>query len=147
MPSLAVLVILSALAFGVHAHTDEYFDQRPTPHGGQVRMAGPVHLELVVANKQITLYVTDHADNLVDTANGSAKVIIRSGKKNRYVVVLRPAGENALRGGGEFTLGKSNDVSVLIALPEHEPQRAQFKIGRDGKPMAMRNSRKGYSDH
>jgi hypothetical protein len=62
-------------------------------------------------------------------------------------VVLRPAGENVLQGTGEFTLGKSNDVSVLVALPEHEPQRAQFRIGRDGKPMPTRKSRKGHGDH
>jgi len=147
MPSLAVLLILGALAFRVHAHSDEYFDQRSTPHGGQVRMAGPVHLELVVVHQQVTLYVTDHADNLVRTANGSAKVIIRSGKKNRYVLVLRSAGENVLQGSGEFTLGKRNDVSVLVALPEREPQRAQFRIGRDGKPMPTRKSRKGHTDH
>jgi hypothetical protein len=147
MPSLAVLLLLRALASSVHAHTDEYFDQRPTPHGGQVRMAGPIHLELVVAHQQVTVYVTDHGDNLVPTAKGSAKVIIRSGKRNRYVLVLRPAGENVLRGTGEFKLGKSNDVSVLVALPEHEPQRAQFRIGPDGNPMSTRKNRKGHGDH
>jgi hypothetical protein len=118
------------------AHTDEYFDQMRTPHGGQVRMAGPYHLELVVAGAEVTLYVNDHADNPIATADGSAKVIIRWSKRNRYVVVLAPAGENVLRGTGEFKLGKANEVSVLVALPGREPQRAKFRIDGNGKPLA-----------
>ncbi len=118
------------------AHTDEYFDQMRTPHGGQVRMAGPYHLELVVTGAEVTLYVNDHADNPIATADGSAKVIIRWGKRNRYVVVLAPAGENLLRGTGEFKLGKANDISVLLALPGRDPQRAKFRIDRNGKPLA-----------
>jgi hypothetical protein len=118
------------------AHTDEYFDTMRTPHGGQVRMAGPYHLELVVAGTEVTLYVSDHADNPIATADGSAKVILRWSKRNRYVVVLAPAGENVLRGTGEFKLGKANDVSVLVALPGRDPQRAQFRIDRNGKPLA-----------
>jgi len=117
------------------AHTDEYFDKMRTPHGGQVRMAGPYHLELVVAGAEVKLYVNDHADNPIATAEGSAKVIIRWSKRNRYVVVLAPAGENLLRGTGEFKLGQANDVSVLLALPGKDPQRAQFRVDRNGKPL------------
>ena len=102
-----------------HAHTDAYFDQVATPHGGQIRMAGPYHLELVVAGELVTLYVTDHSDQPIDTAGGSAKVIITSGKKKRYVVILSPAGDNKLSGSGEFKLSKSSAVSVLIAFPDH----------------------------
>jgi hypothetical protein len=117
------------------AHTDEYFDAMQTPHGGQVRMAGPYHLELVVGPREVLLYVSDHGDDPIATAEGSAKVIIRSGRRNRYVVVLMPAGDNLLRGNGEFKLGKANDVSVLLALPGKDPQRAQFRVDRNGKPL------------
>lgn len=145
--SLAVLLLLAALSPRVHAHNDEYFDSRPAPHGGQVRMAGPVHLELVVRGDEVTLYMTDHADKPVSTDNGSAKVIIRASKKNRFVVVLRPAGDNVLRGAGEFKLGKRNDVTVLVTLPGQDAQRAQFKIGKDGKPIAVAKRRTGSARH
>ena len=144
---LAVLLLLAALSPRIHAHSDEYFDSRPAPHGGQVRMAGPVHLELVVRGGDVTVYMTDHADNPVSTDNGSAKVIIRASKKNRFVAVLRPAGGNVLRGAGEFKLAKRNDVTVLVTLPGQDAQRAQFKIGKDGKPIPMAKRRAGSARH
>ena len=130
--ALAVLVLLicSASAF---AHGDEYFDTHPTPHGGQMRMAGPYHLELLTGKSMVTLYVTDHAGANVETTGGSAKVIITSGKKKRYVVVLSSAGDNVLKGEGEFQLGKASTASVLVALPGQEPQRANFNLSQHGK--------------
>jgi len=122
------ILLLGFWSAPVRAHSDEYFAMHPTPHGGQMRMAGPYHLELLVSKDVLTLYVTDHSGNNVDTTGGSAKVIITSGKKKRYVVILSAAGDNALRGGGEFKLGKSNTASVLVALPGQEPQRAKFTL-------------------
>jgi hypothetical protein len=144
---LTVLLLLATLSPRVQAHGDEYFDSRPAPHGGQVRMAGPIHLELVVRSGDVTVYITDHADNPVSTDNGSAKVIIRASKKNRFVVVLRPAGDNVLQGAGEFKLSKRNDVTVLVTLPGQDAQRAQFKIGKDGKPIATAKRRAGNARH
>ena len=138
---LVTVLLLAALCGSARAHTEEYFDNMQTAHGGQVRMAGPYHLELVVRGQEVTLYINDHADNPIATADGSAKMIIRSGRRNRAVVVLMPIGDNILRGKGEFRLGKSNDVSVLVALPGADPQRAQFRIDRNGKPLPKRKSK------
>jgi len=142
-----VLLLLAGLSAGVYAHSDEFFENRPTPHGGQVRMSGPVHLELVVSGDVATVYLTDHADKIVNTDNGSAKVIIRPGKKNRFVVVLRPAGDNVLRGAGDFKLGKRNDVTVLVTLPGQDSRRAQFRIGKDGRPVATPKRQAGSTRH
>jgi hypothetical protein len=135
MKLLFIAGILCAVlcAASAGAHTNAYFDKIATPHGGQIRMAGPYHLELVAAGELITLYVTDHSDQPIDTAGGSAKVIITSGKKKRYVVILSPAGDNKLSGSGEFKLSKSSAVSVLIAFPDQEPQRASFTLRAAGK--------------
>ena len=63
--SMATVLMSAALVVSVpaSAHTEEHFDSHATPHGGQMRMAGPYHLELVSKEKEIVLYVTDHADN------------------------------------------------------------------------------------
>jgi len=137
---LAPLLLLALWCGSACAHTDEYFDQLQTAHGGQVRMAGPYHLELVVHGPEVTLYLTDHAGDPIASVDGSAKVIIRSGRRNRAVVVLMPAGDNLLRGSAKFKLGKTNDVSVLVALPGVDPQRAQFRLDRNGKPLPKRKS-------
>jgi len=62
-----------ALAQPVGAHTDDYLDTIATPHGGQLRMAGPYHLELVAKDKELILYVTDHGDNPIRTDAGWAR--------------------------------------------------------------------------
>ena len=86
------LLFIAGMLFAVlwsastHAHTDAYFDKVATPHGGQIRMAGPYHLELVVGAELVTLYVTDHSDQPIDTTGGSAKVIITSGKKKLSLI-------------------------------------------------------------
>lgn len=118
------------------AHADEYFDKMGTRHGGQIRMAGPYHLELVVRHEELTVYVTDHGDNPIDTTGGSAKAIITTGKK-RYVVVLTPGGDNVLKGNGEFKLGKSNTISLMVVLPDGDPQRAKFTI----KPASSKKAK------
>ncbi len=127
------MLLATLCSASARAHTDAYFDQTAAPHGGQIRMAGPYHLELVVAGDIVTLYVTDHSDQPIDTAGGSAKVIITSGKKKRYVVILSPAGGNKLRGGGEFKLSKASAISVLVAFPDQDPQRAKFTLKASGK--------------
>ena len=53
----APLIILQP----IWAHTDESLDAMSSPHGGQVRAAGPYHLELVAKDGELVLHVTDHA--------------------------------------------------------------------------------------
>jgi len=131
-------LIWPAVAF---AHTDESFNKNPGPHRGQMRMAGPYHLELVAGKDELTLYVSDHANVAIESAGGSAKAILTSGKK-RYVIVLMPAGENVLKGGGDFKLTKSTNVSMLIKLPAGEPQRAQFTLKGTGKSSSKKSKKK-----
>jgi hypothetical protein len=131
-------LIWPAVAF---AHTDEALNKNPGPHGGQTRMAGPYHLELVAGKDELTLYVSDHANVAIESAGGSAKAILTSGKK-RYVIVLMPAGENVLKGSGEFKLTRSTNVSMLIKLPAGEPQRAQFTLKGTGKTSSKKTKKK-----
>ncbi|TFH08778.1 MAG: hypothetical protein E4H07_07215, partial [Nitrosomonadales bacterium] len=62
--SRIIFLTVIALIFStpVWSHTDDYFDSVDAPHGGQMRMAGPYHLEIVTKDKEIALYVTDHAN-------------------------------------------------------------------------------------
>jgi len=122
---------ITGLTTAALAHTDEYFDKMQVPHGGQIRMAGPYHLELVVGAGELTVYVSDHGNNPIETTGGTAKAIIMSGK-NRYVVLLAASGENVLKGSGEFKLGKSNTVNLMVTLPDQEPQRAKFTFKLSG---------------
>ena len=89
MKRFALFPVFAAalLAGTAHAHSDEYLATVKAPNGGQLRMAGVYHLELVVAKDSkeakenaIVVYVTDHADKKVDTKGMSATATLLAGK-------------------------------------------------------------------
>lgn len=124
------------------AHTDEYLDTIAAPHGGQLRMAGPYHLELVAKDKELVLYVTDHGDNPIATEGGVGKATLQLGTaKARTTVKLEPAGDNVFKGSGEFTLKPQSVIVVFVKLPGQEAQSARFtplKPKAKAKPAATK---------
>lgn len=117
--------LLLALSGAVLAHSDAQLDATASPHGGQLRMAGPFHFELVVEGKALAIYVTDHGGNKLQTkdATGAATVTI---KKKKEVVTLTPAGDNLLKGSGEFQITPGMSIAVKIEMPGQAPQQASF---------------------
>lgn len=120
------------IATTAFAHTDEYLDTQPTPHGGQMRMAGPLHYELVVArdgkatrDNPVVVHVTDHAGNKVPTAGASGTAMILAGKE-RVTVKLLPDGENRLKGSGNYASTPDMKVVVSVTLPGKPPEQARF---------------------
>lgn len=109
------------------AHTDEYLATIKAPHGGQLRAAGPFHLELVAKDGELTLYVTDHGDKPISTSGGQGKANIQVEKDGkRQSVELTPVYANIMKGKGDFQITPETSVAVFIALPEHETQGARF---------------------
>jgi len=120
----AVLASMSLLA---SAHTEEFFDSRPSPHGGQMRMTGPYHLELVSRDNEILVYVMDHADRELSVNGGSGKATIQNGKtKTKTSVKLERAGDNSLKGSGNFSITPDTVITVFVTLPGQEAHAASF---------------------
>ena len=142
--TMAAVLLGMAITLPTWAHTDDYLDTLTTAHGGQLRMAGPYHLELVAKDKEMVLYVTDHGDNPVKTEGGTAKATIQIGKgKAGTTVKLEPAGENQMKGLGEFTLKPESVIVVFVKLAGEEAQSARFtplkpktKAAATKKPVA-----------
>lgn len=127
--SLATVLMSATLAVSLPAaaHSEQHFDSTTTPHGGQMRMAGPYHLELVTKEKEIVLYVTDHGDNAIPTESGVGKASIQAGKaKPKTSINLAPAGDNMLKGAGDFSVTPETVIVVFLKLPGHEAQSARF---------------------
>jgi len=120
-----ILGAILALALPAWAHTDEYFEAVEAPHGGQLRMIGPYHLELVVKDRDITVYVTDHADNKITTDGGIGKATVETGQA-RSQIGLYPVGDNVLKGSGAFALEADTVVIVFIRLPDQAAHSARF---------------------
>jgi hypothetical protein len=120
-----VFTALLAPTVPTWAHTDEYFESVEAPHGGQLRMTGPFHMELVAKNGTLTVYVTDHADNPISVDGGLAKANIENGS-TKTQVNLHPVGSNILGGSGNFSLTPSTVVIVFMKLPNQEGYAARF---------------------
>ena len=154
--TMATVLLGAALALSLPAgaHTDDYLDTLAAPHGGQLRMAGPYHLELVAKDKELVLYVTDHGDNPIASEGGVGKATLQLGTaKARTTVKLEPAGDNAFKGSGEFTLKPQSVIVVFVKLPGQEAQSARFTpLKPKAKPAATKKpaskpAADGHSGH
>lgn len=127
MWSLASVFILSANT--AVAHTDEYLDTIAGKHGGQLRMAGPFHFEMVVTPATLQIHVTDHANTAIPVkgATGSATVI---NGKNKQQITLNESGENLLEGAGRFVPSEPTKAVVKIQLPGQEAQQVLFDTSK-----------------
>jgi len=120
---LFLIMVLPGLAW---AHSDEYLDTVEAPHGGQLRMAGPFHLELVAKEGELQLYVTDHMDKEIPTKGGSGKANIISENGEKISINLAPFMGNLMKGKGDFKLTPETVVSVFVALEGYETEGARF---------------------
>ena len=116
------LLALALLALASVTFADE---RAKGPNGGQIKDAGKHHLELVVEENALTVYVTGAKDAKVATkgASGSATVLAGKGTSN---VKLEPSGENALAGSGSFKPAPDMKVVVSVTLPGQPPVQARF---------------------
>lgn len=127
----ALAALLLAGAAPAQAHDDAAIAHLKPPNGGQLRAAGEVHLELVVAATgagpatPVTVYVSDHAGTGVATAGASATVTLLSGA-TKTTITLRPAGDNRLAGSGNYKTDAGMKAVVSVTLPGKAPATARF---------------------
>lgn len=129
----ALIGLMSLMAHAPSwAHDDAYLDSLQAPHGGQIRMAGTLHLELVVHKdgsdakpRPIELYVTDHAGAKQATAGASATVTLLSGK-NKASAMLKPAGDNKFTGQASYASTPDLKAIVSVTMPGEDAQQARF---------------------
>ena len=141
----AVAFVLATSAASVHAHDDAYLDTQQAPNGGQLRMAGVYHLELVVdkstpqaADKPVVVYVTDHAGQKVPTqgATGNATILAAKGKAT---VALLPDGDNRLKGTGNYASTPDMKAIISFTAKGQPPETARF--------TPLLKSKEAHMDH
>lgn len=119
---LACLLLASGAAWadgkgGHHHHA---------PHGGQVRDAGDVHLEALVKDGKLLLYVLDaQQKTLPPPAEGTVKLMVG---KQLHDLVLKPEGEALAATLPEGTEGKAL-VAVVVVKLQGGAKTARFKLG------------------
>jgi hypothetical protein len=144
-PPAALFVLALCLPAPALAHDDATLDAMATPHGGQMRMAGPYHYELVVAPGELRVYLSDHADQPVPSQGVSGNAVVLSGGK--ATVPLAPAGDNRLQGRGDFAVAPDMKVVVSLSFPDGGTWQARFTPGAKASaasaaPVAMSHDHK-----
>ena len=105
------------------------------PNGGQVRDAGKYHLELVVKDTSLTVYVTGSKDAKIATKGATGTATVLAGKSTSNVK-LEPGSENVLAGNGSFQPVPDMKVVVSVTLPGQPPVQARFTPVEKPKPSA-----------
>ena len=127
----------SARFGGDSAQLEPRRDMPRPAHGGEIRMAGPLWLELVVAKGSLSLYVTDRSGTPVDAKGGKATATVHTdGKGTR--IELHPTGGNGLAGKGRIRLKRSSVVFITADLRGEKPHRAVFRPLEELAPSAQR---------
>jgi hypothetical protein len=140
-----VLAVSLMILQPVWAHTDESLDAMASPHGGQVRAAGPYHLELVAKDGELVLHVTDHAWQEIHTDGGEGKATIQQGKAGgKTAVKLGPSQQNIFTGNGEFHITPETVIVVFVKLPEQDAYGARFT---PLKPKTIKAGKKSAEGH
>jgi hypothetical protein len=124
---LSVIAASLLYASSVLGHSDDYFDANPSPHGGQVRMSGAYHFELVMNEKEVIVYVTDHAEQPIATTGAVATLEIKAaGAKN--VIGLVPGDDNILKpaSGWSGTLSPDLTAQLSVTFPNKKLAKAKF---------------------
>ncbi|CAG0926488.1 MAG: hypothetical protein EFKGCFLK_00778 [Rhodocyclaceae bacterium] len=129
---IAVLLGLTFSAGLAPAHDDAYLDTQKAPNGGQLRMAGPYHFELVLAQDggdlkthPLVVHVTDHAGQKVPTAGATGTATLLVGKQ-KASAVLKPDGDNRLKGFARYAPAAGMKAVVSITLAGKPPEQARF---------------------
>lgn len=129
--SFVVCVVVLAAGPAL-AHDDAYLDTLKAPHGGQLRMAGPNHYELVVVKNSKTvrenpihIYVTDHAQNPLDVQGAKGTATLEVGPL-KATSTLHPDSGNRLKGLVKYASTPGMTVVVTITLPGGEAWTARF---------------------
>lgn len=126
------LTIVSLIGTSALAHTDDFLDSQQSPNGGQMRMAGAYHFELVMAkdskearDNTIVIYLTDHAGTKISSTGASGTVTLLNGKL-KSTATLTPDGGNRLKGVAKYSSDPNMKAVVSITLPGKTTEQARF---------------------
>ena len=129
-----VLTLAAALvaATPALAHDDATLDAMQAPHGGQLRMAGAYHIELVLARDArggkpapVKVYLSDHGGGKIAPAGASGSVVLLA-PAGKVTVTLAPAGDR-LEGTALYTADPATKALVSLRFADGKTETARFE--------------------
>lgn len=135
--SIAVLTGLIVATGAVRSHGEANPDS--PAHGGQIRVAGVYHYELVVAkdareeqDSPVVVYITDGAGKKLSTVGATGTATLLAGKL-KATAALQPDGDNRMKGVAKYAATPDLKVVVLLTLPGKPAEQARFTPLADTK--------------
>ena len=98
-------------------------------HGGHEVEVGKYHIELVVKDRDLALYVRDQGDKPVDAKTVKASANVLSGK-DKATVQLAPAGAEMLSGQAPFNVAKNAKIIISFSVAGGKSEQARFSLGQ-----------------
>lgn len=129
-----VLTLAAALAAATPAlaHDDATLDAMQAPHGGQLRMAGAYHIELVLARDArggkpapVKVYLSDHGGGKIAPAGVSGSVVLLA-PAGKVTVTLAPAGDR-LEAMAAYTADPATKALVSLRFADGKTETARFE--------------------
>jgi hypothetical protein len=118
--SLVFVLSLGVLVATAHAH-----GPARGPNGGEMQDLAGGHVELVVRDDEIVVYLFD-AENNPMAAQGvlATATVLAQGKP--AIVTLQPMEGNVMRGRGSFMAQPGLKVVISLTLPGKRPQLGRY---------------------
>ena len=137
-------VVFGLLVFqaGLQAHTDEYLDAEGGVHGGMMRMSGAYHLELIVSDGKVLVWVMDHGNQPQPTQGAQGQLVLFQ-DSGRVVLDLDPHDESALQAMDSRILATDSPRAMLTLSMRGQPP-IQVRFAELSKPE---DQHAGHHDH
>jgi hypothetical protein len=132
LSSSTIAMALAMSATPALAHDDAYLDTMKSENGGQLRMAGIYHFELVMVkdskntkDNQLVVYVSDHAGTKISSVGATATATILTGKV-KTTANLVADGDNRLKGTAKYASDSNVKVVLAVSMPGKSVEQARF---------------------
>jgi hypothetical protein len=119
----ALLALAPAAAMAQHKHSHEEIG----PNGGRVEHAGASHMELVIKDSAVRVYLYDDDMKPIAAQGAEVNVTVQAQGK-RETVKLQPAGSNVMEGKAGLTAGAGARAVVALKLPGKPIVQARFTM-------------------
>lgn len=96
-------------------------------HGGKVVESGHHHVEILVKDGSLEVYINGEDGKPEATADATASAAVLSDGKKHDVALASDAAKT-LKGSGDFKAVKGTTVVVTFKMPGHKPEQARIKI-------------------
>ncbi|WP_348945517.1 hypothetical protein ABHF33_02695 [Chitinibacter sp. FCG-7] len=136
----ALFILTFLLSGAAFAHDDATMAAMKAPNGGQLKMAGWYHFELVSKGSDVIIYITDHANVAKPSKDVKGKLTILDGGKKQDIT-LTPAAPNLLKGKLNGKLGQKAKVLASITFADGRTEQARYEMG------ASANASADHSNH